>query len=82
MNRNLSGVALLCVLCLCGCGESAPARRLRLTNEALQQQVQSQDRMLRTMGFAVVILGGALAVAVGLLWRQGGGGPSTRTERE
>ena len=64
----------LCGL-LAGCNESEPVDptvQLRRENQALQQQCQAQDRMIFTMGGAVMLLGATLAVSLGILLRKGG----------
>ena len=86
MKRSLSlTVAVLALCILAGCDDSTPVddplAQLMRANVELQRQIEAQQTILRTMGIALVLMGGGLAVTVAALWRRGGRSSATTTER-
>lgn len=82
--RRIAQLIPMLALCglLAGCNEPEtedPMVQLRRENQALQQQCQSQDRMIFTMAGAVIMLGATLAVSLGVLLRKGGRPSATAT---
>jgi hypothetical protein len=69
-------LAVLTSLLAIGCNEPPPvddtAARLYRANQELQRQVEAQGRVISTMGVALALVGGSLAITLTVLWWRGG----------
>lgn len=72
-----SGVlAVMTLIAATGCNGPPPvndvAAQLYRANLELHQQVEAQGRVISTMGVALALVGGSLAITLAALWWRGG----------
>lgn len=69
-------LAVLTLMAATGCNGPPPvndvAVQLYRANLELHQQVEAQGRVISTMGVALALVGGSLAITLAALWWRGG----------
>lgn len=71
--RLISAFGVIGLLAGCDEPQSAdPMAQLMRANAELQRQVDAQNRILFTLGAALILVGAALAVSLGVHWKKGG----------